>query len=42
MPDKLYIACGASVGFLVAAFFLCGFHHEIAWRLKQRRYGGWL
>lgn len=42
MPDKFYIAAGASFGFIAAAFFLSGFHHEIKWRLKQRRYGGWL
>ena len=40
--ERIYIACGASVGFLVVAFFLSGFHQEIKWRIRQRRYGGWL
>lgn len=40
--ERIYTACGASVGFLVVAFFLSGFHHEIKWRIRQRRYGGWL
>lgn len=40
MPEKLYIVCGASAGFLVVAFFLSGFHHEIKWRIRERRRGG--
>ena len=42
MPEKAWIAIGASSAFIIASFFLAGFHHELKWRLKQRRYGGWL
>lgn len=42
MPDKLYIACGASVTLLVASFFLSGFHYEIRHRMRERRRGGYL
>lgn len=41
-PDRIYIASGVSVAFLVAGFFLAGAHHEIRHRLRQRRYGGYL
>ena len=40
IPDRLYIACGVSVAFLVAGFFLVGAHHEIRYRLRERRRGG--
>lgn len=36
-PTAFWIAIGASCAFLVGAFFLVGGHHEIAWRLRQRR-----
>ena len=42
MPDKMIIAAGASVGFLVCALFLSGFHHELRYRLRERRRGGYL
>lgn len=42
MPAKMYLACGASVVFLVASFFLGGFHHEIKHRLRERRRGGYI
>lgn len=42
MPEKAWIGVGCSVGFLVVAYFLGGFHEDIKWRMKQRRYGGWL
>lgn len=42
MPYPAIIGCGASVGLIVAGFFLAGGHHEVAWRLKQRRYGGFI
>jgi hypothetical protein len=42
VPEKLYIAVGASLGLIVAAFLLAGAHHEIKYRLRERRYGGWL
>jgi hypothetical protein len=42
MPDRFLIVAGVSVGFLVAAFFLIGGHHELAARLKARRHGGYI
>ena len=43
IPEKLYIACGASVAFLMAGFVLVGGHHEVRYRLRQRRRrGGYL
>lgn len=42
MPDRFLIAAGVSAGFLVAAFFLGGFHHDVLWRLQRRRRGGML
>lgn len=42
IPVKLYLACGASVAFLVAGFFLVGAHREVRHRLRQRRRGGYL
>jgi len=42
VPERYLIGVGCSVGFLVVAFFAAGFHEEIRWRLKQRRYGGYL
>lgn len=42
MPDRIYIAAGCSMGFIVVAFFLSGFHHEIRYRLRERRRGGYL
>ena len=42
MPDRYFIGVGVSLGFLVAAFFLSGFHHEYRrWR-RERRRGGYL
>jgi len=40
LPEQMWIAAGASAGFLVAAFFLSGFHHEVRYRLRQRKRGG--
>lgn len=42
MPDEIAIAAGASVAFLVIAFLLGGFHHELAHRIRERRRGGYL
>lgn len=39
IPLKLYAACGASVALLVAGFFLVGGHHEVRYRLRQKRRG---
>ena len=41
-PTNLCIAGGASVALLAAGFFLVGAHHEVRYRLRQRRRGGYL
>lgn len=42
LPYPLVIACGVSVGMLVAAFFLVGAHHEVSHRRRERRRGGYI
>lgn len=42
LPVPLLIVCGTSAGLVVTSFFLAGIHHDIKWRLKQRRYRGYL
>lgn len=42
MPDKAWAAVGLSSGFIIASFFLAGFHWETKHRLRERRRGGWL
>lgn len=40
--ERIYIAAGGSVAFLVAAFFLGGFYEDLRWRIERRRRGGML
>ena len=42
MPDRYWIACGLSGSFIVAAFFLSGFHWEIQARIRRWRHGGYI
>ena len=41
-PDKLYLAGGASVALVVAGLLFAGAQHEIRYRLRQRRRGGYI
>ena len=42
IPNQYWIACGASVAFIIASFFLAGAHHEVRYRLRRKRRGGYL